>query len=94
LLRHLPRLAAPLTTGNGRRGGWLMLVANGAGGYWFEVAGEFREAVEVTATSLEALRDEAEYDAEANTLVEAAIARMADLQQRLRSALQGLKRVA
>jgi hypothetical protein len=39
----------------GKRPGWLMLVANGGGAYWFEVCPQFPEAVEATALSLDDL---------------------------------------
>ena len=60
--RYLDNLLEP-SQGGQRRPGWLALVGNGGGGYWFEVMGDWREAVETTAVSLEALADDLE-DAE------------------------------
>ena len=55
LARHLPRLLAPMASSDRRRPGWVMLVANGGGGYWYEIGMDFREVLEVTLLSLEDL---------------------------------------
>jgi HrpA-like RNA helicase len=55
LARHLPQLLAPMLPHHGKRPGWLCLVANGGGGYWFEVGMDWREVLETTLTSLEDL---------------------------------------
>ncbi len=55
--RHLADLLTPAQGGQ-RRPGWVTLVGNGAGGFWFEVIADWREAVETTAVSLEALADD------------------------------------
>ncbi len=59
--RHLGDLLAPAQGGQ-RRPGWVTLVGNGGGGYWFEVITDWREAVETTAISLEALADDLDDD--------------------------------
>ena len=55
LERHLDRLLQPALPLKGRRSGWLMLAANGGGGYWYEVCERFPDAVEATRLSLEDL---------------------------------------
>ena len=40
-----------------QRPGWLALVANGAGGFWFDVLAPYDEALQVSLTALEALLD-------------------------------------
>ncbi|MSP91481.1 MAG: ATP-dependent RNA helicase [Myxococcales bacterium] len=87
LLRHLPTLLLPFVTGNGRRGGWLMLVGNGGGGWWFEVAADWREAVDVTVMALEALRDEAELDEEVVAAIDLALAHAQAVQERIHAAV-------
>ncbi len=59
--RHLVDLLTPAQGGQ-RRPGWVTLVGNGGGGYWFEVITDWREAVETTAVSLEALADDLDDD--------------------------------
>ena len=54
IARGLPRLLAPAMPLRGKRPGWLMLVSNGGGGYWYEVTRDYPEALE---TSLHAVRD-------------------------------------
>ena len=63
LERHLGDLLQPAKGGQ-KRPGWVALVGNGGGGYWFEVVGDWREAVETTAVSLDALAGDLD-DAEA-----------------------------
>jgi hypothetical protein len=55
LARHLPFLLQPMLPHHGKRPGWLTLVANGGGGYWFEVGMDWREVLETAMTSLEDL---------------------------------------
>ena len=55
--RHLGQLLTPMRPQRGPHPGWLMLVSNGAGGYWFEVTPDFMEALEVTAGALSDLED-------------------------------------
>ena len=57
LERYLDRLLLPALPGRGRRPGWLMLVANGGGAYWYEVASRFPEAVTTTCDALDDLAD-------------------------------------
>ena len=59
--RHLIDLLTPAQGGQ-RRPGWVTLVGNGGGGFWFEVITDWREAVETTAVSLEALADDLDDD--------------------------------
>ena len=61
LERHLSSLLQPAQGGQ-KRPGWVALVANGGGGYWFEVITDWREAVETTAVSLENLAEQLEDD--------------------------------
>jgi HrpA-like RNA helicase len=51
--RHLQKIGTPMLPSRGKRPGWVMLVGNGADGFWYEVASDFREVI---ATSLDALR--------------------------------------
>jgi hypothetical protein len=53
--RTLDRLMECMLPSKGKRPGWLMLVANGGGAYWFEVCPQFPEAVEATSLSLDDL---------------------------------------
>ena len=62
LARHLPHLLEPMLPGHGKRPGWLMLVANGGGGYWFEVGLDWREVLETTVVSLDDLVGSLEED--------------------------------
>jgi ATP-dependent helicase HrpA len=55
IARHLDRLLAPMLPERGKRPGWLALVANGGGGYWYEVMSDFPDALETTVTALEDL---------------------------------------
>ncbi len=52
ILRYLDRLLEPMLPARGKRPGWLMLVANGGGGYWFEVYPDYKDALETTLVSL------------------------------------------
>ncbi|MCB9785732.1 MAG: ATP-dependent RNA helicase [Deltaproteobacteria bacterium] len=54
---HLDRLLAPMLPERGKRPGWLALVANGGGGYWYEVMGDFPDALETTVSALEDLAE-------------------------------------
>jgi ATP-dependent helicase HrpA len=62
LQRHLPELLKPMRSSAAKRPGWLMLVANGGGGYWFEVGMDYREVLETTALSLDDLLGQIEDD--------------------------------
>ena len=64
LLRHLDDLLQPMLPSRGRKAGWLMLVGNGAGGWWFEVITDFREAVGSSLSALRELANAMEDDAE------------------------------
>ena len=56
LARNLAALLRPMLPSHGKRPGWVMLVANGGGGYWYEVGMDWREVLETTLTSLEDLQ--------------------------------------
>jgi ATP-dependent helicase HrpA len=53
IARHLHKIGTPMLPSRGKRPGWVMLVGNGADGFWYEVTSDFREVI---ATSLDALR--------------------------------------
>jgi ATP-dependent helicase HrpA len=55
IARHLDRLLAPMLPERGKRPGWLALVANGGGGYWYEVMSDFPDALQTTVAALEDL---------------------------------------
>ncbi|MGM0578563.1 MAG: helicase-related protein [Myxococcota bacterium] len=55
--RWFDRILTPSLPHKGKRPGWLTLVANGAGGYWFEVLTSFKDALEATSDALEDLAD-------------------------------------
>lgn len=48
LMRHLPTLLKPMRPSRGKQPGWLALVGNGAGGFWFEVMHAWPDTVEAT----------------------------------------------
>ncbi len=54
---YLDRLLRPALPSRGRRPGWMMLVANGGGAYWYEVSSRFPEAVSTTCDALDDLID-------------------------------------
>ena len=54
LEQHLGRLLEPCLPGRGKRPGWVTLVANGQGVYWYEIDTHFPQAI---ASTIEALRD-------------------------------------
>ena len=53
--RHLPQLLEPCAAPRGKTAGWLALVANGVGTYWFEVIPGLRDALTTTVLSVEDL---------------------------------------
>lgn len=55
IARHLDRLLVPMLPERGKRPGWLALVANGGGGYWYEVMSDFPDALQTTVAALEDL---------------------------------------
>jgi ATP-dependent helicase HrpA len=55
LERYLPDLLRCMKPARGKRPGWLMLVANGGGSFWYEVCPQFPEALEASVLSLEDL---------------------------------------
>ena len=54
--RYLDQVLAPMLPRRGRRPGWVMLVSNGGGGFWYEVTLEFADAVKVSDLAVEDLR--------------------------------------
>ena len=54
LARHLGQLLEPGLPAKGRHPGWLGLSSNGEGGFWFEVIGDYPDAL---STTLGALKD-------------------------------------
>jgi hypothetical protein len=55
LVQFLSQLLLPMKPARGKRGGWLAIVANGMGEYWFEVIGDYWAAVQTCVLSLEEL---------------------------------------
>jgi ATP-dependent helicase HrpA len=88
LLRHLPDLLAPMLPHTGKRAGWVGLVCNGEDGFWYEVMADYREAVEITAASLELLEGLLEGDDEAVLAVREQRQRTDDKAAQLRQAMQ------
>jgi ATP-dependent helicase HrpA len=90
LARHLPALLQPMLPSHGKRPGWVMLVANGGGGYWFEVGMDWREVLETSLTSLEdlqqALPDEDPLQPEVEKRLEEVRPRLEAVQEALQSA--------
>lgn len=73
LERFIGHVLEPMRPVRGKKPGWLMLVANGAGGYWFEVTPAFDEAVVQTLDAVDDLLGEThETDALYDRLVELA----------------------
>lgn len=62
LLHHLDHVLQPAAQTGGKRNGWVMLVANGGGGYWYEVSPDFRDALQTTLPSLQQLAEDLEND--------------------------------
>jgi hypothetical protein len=62
---HLTDLLAPSTQTGGKRNGWVTLIANGGGGYWYEVTPDFRDALQTTLPSLQQLQEDLENDPDA-----------------------------
>ena len=60
LARHLPKLLSPMLPRRGRQPGWVMLVDNHGGGYWYEISTSFPESVETSLHALEDLRERLE----------------------------------
>ncbi len=83
LQRFLPSLLKPMRPMHGKRPGWVMLVGNGGGGYWYEVGPDFREVVETTAISLEDLQQNLPEGDALHPDVAVQIARLAELVQRM-----------
>jgi len=54
LARFVDRVLSPGLPQRGKHPGWLTLISNGETGFWFEVIGDYPDAV---ATTLESLRD-------------------------------------
>ena len=57
LQRFAPQLLSAVAGAGTPQPGWLALVGNGVGGYWFDVVPDFAEAVSLTDEALDALRD-------------------------------------
>ncbi len=55
LQRHIDAVMIPMKPSRGKTAGWCALVANGVGGYWFEVLRGLRDALQTTVLSLEDL---------------------------------------
>lgn len=89
LLLQLPNLLKPMLQGNGKKPGWVMLVANGGGGYWFEVGMDYREALETTLISLD---DLLEVVPEADELHKLALALLEKWQPQLEAVRTALDR--
>lgn len=88
IARHLPTLLQPMLPAHGRRPGWVMLVANGGGGYWFEVCPDWREVLETTLTSMEDLQHNLEDGEPLLTAVESQLMRVRPLLESVHTALQ------
>ncbi|MBN1947740.1 MAG: DEAD/DEAH box helicase [Bradymonadales bacterium] len=89
--RHLGLLLTPMIPAHGRQPGWLALLANGMGEYWYEVMRDYPSALSATVLSLEDLigcPSTAESSAaRAHPLLE----RLAGLLERLEEALERVK---
>ena len=79
LEKHLDQLLVPMLPSRGRRAGWLMLVANGAEGYWYEVTTNFGEAVTTTVAALRDLATTVAKDDEIQQRIEPLITHMSGL---------------
>ena len=55
--RFLDRLLLPVKPPRGALG-WVGLVANGAGGYWFEIFWDYVQALEITTGAVEDLGEQ------------------------------------
>ena len=90
--RHLPRLLEPMAGNDARRPGWVMLVANGGGGYWFEIGVDFREVLEVSLLSLEDLVQNLPEDEPLLADIEAQIDRLRPQLEAVQEALANARR--
>lgn len=79
IARFLDRVLAPGLPTRGKHPGWLAIVSNGETGFWFEVMGDYQDAVQ---TSLAALVDLGHALPHADKLQEQVEAMTADLAQR------------
>ena len=57
LQRGLPLVTQPMTGADVPRPGWLALVSNGGGGFWFDVVHDYPEAVYTTLSALDDLAE-------------------------------------
>ena len=57
LQRGLPMVTQPMTGKDVPRPGWLALVSNGGGGFWFDVVHDYPEAVYTTLSALDDLAE-------------------------------------
>ena len=87
--RHLRKIGAPMLPSRGKRPGWVMLVSNGADGFWYEVCSDFKEGL---ATSIDALRSlaahlsyDADRQAEIDRLIDPMVEKLDAIDVALRS---------
>ena len=62
MVKYLSQLLIPMKPARGKRGGWLAIVSNGMGEYWFEVIGDYWAAVQTCALSLDELSSRVDDD--------------------------------
>jgi ATP-dependent helicase HrpA len=84
LERHLPALLDPMLGTHVPQPGWLTLVSNGGGGFWYDVIPDFPDAL---GTTVDALDDLAEAGPEVAPIAEA-VARQTERLLRLADALE------
>jgi hypothetical protein len=88
--RDLERVMRPALPSRGRRPGWLAIVSNGVGEYWFEVIHDFEAALLTTVVSLGVLAQGVAEQPERAERVGAVLETFQALQAQVESALDGL----
>ena len=94
--RHLEQLLLPMRSSHKKRPGWLMLVTNGADGFWYEITPSFIEALEATAEALETLEEEAALDKgdQGYLKIQALSERFAHQRDQVRKAIRAARKLA
>ena len=92
LERHLDAVLNCTRPSRGKRPGWLMLVANGGGAFWYEVCPQFPEALEASVVSLQDLLERVTDDDALATNVSKRLGRWSEILDRVKGATASEKR--
>jgi len=84
--RHIPATMTAVMPARGRSPGWLSLIANGVGTYWYEVVTGFRDALQTTVLSLEDLQQRLTAGDELESVVTTRLQELTPMGERVKSA--------